>query len=183
MSTSTALRPTQWSGTSKFLHWLMVLMLFVIAVIGLTHDYFPGDLRKLIMGWHKALGITVLVLAAARLVWNLFTPSPARIMSTPNWQHLTAQITHGLLYVLMLAMPLSGWIMSSAGGRPVNYFGLGELPNLVAKNPALRELSSEWHETMFWVLLAVVIVHAGAAIYHQMVLKDGLLDRMHPRRR
>lgn len=183
MSTTSALRPTQWNGTSKFLHWLMVLMLFVIAVIGLSHDYFPGDTRKLIMGWHKALGVTVLVLAAVRLVWNLVTPSPARIASTPSWMHLTAQITHGLLYVLMLAMPLSGWIMSSAGGRPVNYFGLGELPNLVAKNDSLRELAGEWHETMFWVLLVVVILHAGAAIYHQVMLKDGLLDHMRPGRR
>lgn len=174
------LRPIEWNGFSKFLHWTVAVLIIAIALIGLTHDAFPTDTKRTIMGLHKAMGATVLILMIVRLIWNLLTPSPGKNQVTPAWQYMTAKLVHFGIYVGVIGQALIGWAMSSASGRPVSFFGLFDLPALVAQSESTADLMHELHETVFWLLALFIVVHIAAAIYHQVVMKDNLLARIWP---
>jgi cytochrome b561 len=129
--------------------------------------------------WHKSLGITVLLLALARLAWKLVNrpyPAPLEVV----WQRKAAAAGHGLLYLLILLQPITGWIMASAAGSPVSLFGWVSFPPLVGKDHDLHETFEEVHEIAFYVLLVAAVVHIAAALYHHFVLKDNVLRRMLP---
>ena len=127
--------------------------------------------------------LTLLALVLLRLGWRLYAGAPRPLPGTPTWQSRLAGATHGLLYLLILAMPLSGWLYDSASGlRPLRWYGTVEVPKLTAPDPALRELGHTAHEWLFWMLLALVIAHVGAAFYHHLFLNDATLRRMLPRR-
>ena len=132
---------------------------------------------------HKSLGLTVLALVLVRIAWRLYAGAPPPVEGTPRWQARLASLTHGAIYVLILAMPLSGWLYDSASGlRPFRWFGLAEVPTLSPPHEALADAMHETHELLFWVLIALVIGHAGAALYHHFVRRDATLARMLPRR-
>ena len=120
-----------------------------------------------------------LALVVARMVWKLVTRSPAPLAGLSKLQIWVSKLTHAMLYALMLGMPLMGWVMSSAGGYPVKVFGL-EIPAIVEKNPELGKLANQLHELGGYVLIGLILLHIGAAIYHQFIRKDGLLARMLP---
>ena len=127
------------------LHWLMALGLAANFALGLTMSDLPLSPQKLqFYSWHKWAGITLLGLVTLRLIWRGFASPPA-LLSAPLWQQRAARLSHILMYVLMFAIPLSGWLMSSAGGFTVNYLGIFQLPNLVGKDKALFELLKETH--------------------------------------
>ncbi len=173
----------RWGGVSQALHWLIVLMIFGLAVVGLTLDELP---RTPSYFWvytaHKSMGITVLALVLVRLAWRLYAGAPRPVPGTPGWQHATAVVTHVLLYAVMFAMPLSGWLYDSASGlRPFKLFGLLEMPKLVAPDEAIAATAHEIHEWGLYVLIVLVVVHAGAALYHHLFLGDATLARMLPR--
>lgn len=173
----------RWGGVSQALHWLIVLMIFGLAVVGLTLDELP---RTPSYFWvytaHKSMGITVLALVLVRLAWRLYAGAPRPVPGTPGWQHATAVVTHVLLYAVMFAMPLSGWLYDSASGlRPFKLFGLLEMPKLVAPDEAIAATAHELHEWGLYVLIVLVVVHAGAALYHHLFLGDATLTRMLPR--
>jgi cytochrome b561 len=133
--------------------------------------------RLKVYNWHKWVGVTVLLLAVARLAWRL-THRPPAMVAMPGWQRLAAQAGHGLLYLLLLVMPLTGWIYSNYSGYPVVYLGKVPLPNLVERN---RELAATWldvHVTLSTVLAVLVGLHVLAALHHQFILRDGTLRRM-----
>src|SRR3546814_9033605 len=118
---------------------------------------------------HKSTGIAVLALVLVRIAWRLYAGTPKPVAGTPTWQLRIASITHFLLYALLLAMPLSGWLYDSASGlRPFHWYGLVDMPKLSAPNEGLAELSNDAHELLFWVLVALVVMHASAAFYHHM---------------
>jgi cytochrome b561 len=126
----------------------------------------------------------VLALAIARLGWRLYAGAPPPVPGTPRWQAAIASVTHWLLYALILAMPLSGWLYDSSSGlRPFHWFGLVEVPKLAAPNESLADRSHDAHETLFLVILALATVHAAAAFYHHLFLRDDTLRRMLPARR
>lgn len=173
----------RWSGVSQFLHWLIVLLIFGIGIVGLTMGELPRSPKYFwVYTLHKSLGITVLALMILRLLWRLIAGAPRPIPGIPRWQRSVASLTHWALYALALAIPLSGWLYDSASGlRPFKYFGQITVPKLVAPNEGIRELAHGAHETLFFVLTGLVLIHAGAALYHHLVQRDATLARMLPR--
>ena len=177
--------PDAWGSVSMALHWLIVLLILVLAVVGLTMGDLPRTPKYFwVYTAHKSLGITVLALMLLRLGWRLYAGAPAPVAGTPRLQHAVATLTHWALYVLVLAVPLSGWVMDSANGlRPFRFFGLFDMPKLVGPNEALAGQAHDAHELLFWVLVVLVAAHAGAAFYHHLFQRDDTLSRMLPWRK
>ena len=175
----------RWGGVSQTLHWLIAACILALGVVGLTMGELPKTPKYFwVYTAHKSLGITVLALVTLRLAWRLHAGAPAPVPGTPTWQERIAGLTHTLLYVLMFAMPLSGWIYDSASGlRPFRWFGLVDVPKLVSPDPQKVAVSHAIHEYGFWLLIALVLAHAGAALYHHFVQRDATLVRMLPRGR
>jgi len=149
--------------------------------LGITAHGLPVSLERLkLLTWHKSLGITVFALVLVRLAWRGFSPAPPLPADMNPLQRHLAHLSHTLLYVLLLSMPVVGWISSSASNLTVKWFFLVTLPNLVKPDPPLAELAKGLHIAMAWLLLATVSVHAAAALWHELVLKDNVLRRMLP---
>ncbi|MGV8930835.1 MAG: cytochrome b [Luteimonas sp.] len=174
----------QWGAVSQGFHWLIVLLVLALAIVGLTMGELPRTPKYFwVYTLHKSLGISVLALVLLWIGWRLHAGAP-QPLPAPRWQQRVASATHWLLYALVLAMPLSGWLYDSASGlRPFRYFGLLPMPKLVAPNQSLRDWSHQAHIWLFWILVALVAVHAAAALYHHLFQNDATLTRMLPRRR
>ena len=172
----------RWGPVSQALHWLIVLMILGLAIAGLTMGELPKTPKYFwVYTAHKSMGLTVLALVLVRIGWRLYAGAPKPVAGTPTWQEHIATVTHWMLYALILAMPLSGWLYDSASGlRPFRWFGLFDVPKLTAPNDALRDASHAAHEWLFWVLVALVALHAAAAFYHHVFLRDATLTRMLP---
>ena len=178
-----ALRNTSeaYGSVAKFLHWAIVLLIVPQYFLADAADELEAGAEKLqLLNWHKSLGLTVLLLALVRIAWKVINrPHPAPLGDV-IWQRKAATAGHVLLYALILLQPVTGWIMSSAAGSPISLFGWVSFPALVAKDHALHETFEAVHESVFYVLLAVALVHIAAALYHHWVLKDNVLRRMLP---
>jgi len=169
-----------YTRTAIALHWIAALLIVGGGALGLWMTTLVfGPLKFRAYAWHKWIGITVFLLACLRLAWRARHPPPPPV-SMPAWQRRAAAAAHVALYVLMLAIPLSGWIYSSATGVSVVYLGLFPLPDLVEKDKGLAFALRATHLALNSALLALVIVHAGAALRHHFVEKDGVLARMLP---
>ncbi|MDY4285531.1 cytochrome b [Xanthomonas sp. LF06-19] len=175
--------PDRWGSVSQTLHWLIAALILLLGVVGLTMGELPKTPKYFwVYTAHKSLGLTVLALVIVRLGWRLYAGTPKPVPGTPGWQERIADATHALLYVMIFAIPLSGWLYDSASGlRPFRWFGLVAVPKLSAPNEHLRDLSHTVHEWGFWLLIAVVLAHAGAAFYHHLFQRDATLARMLPR--
>ena len=173
----------RWGPVSQTLHWATALLVVAIAVLGLLMVDLPNNPQKIrLYGLHKSFGLSLLALVALRVAWRAYAGAPQRLASIARWQHRIAGLSHAAMVALLLAMPLSGWVLNSAAGFPLQWFGLFNLPRISAKDAALRELAGTLHEAGFWLLLALVLVHAGAALYHHLFQHDATLARMLPRR-
>ena len=174
--------PDRWGSVSKSLHWLIALLILALGIVGLLMGELPKTPKYFwVYTAHKSIGITVLVLVVLRLLWRLYAGAPRPVPGTPGWQERIAGATHWLLYVMMFAIPLSGWLYDSASGlRPFKLFGLLEMPKLVAPDERAAQLSHAFHEWGFWALILVVLAHAGAALYHHLQQRDATLVRMLP---
>jgi cytochrome b561 len=163
------------------LHWLVAAAIFATFPLGLYMADLPLSPRKLtLVSYHKWIGVTVLALMSLRLAWRLTHRPPPLPLTMPAWQRRAATLAHWMLYVLLLAIPLSGWLYSSAVGVPTVYLGLWQLPDLVGKDKALAEALKLAHKSLNFTLLALVVVHVAAAIKHHFVDRDRLLARMLP---
>lgn len=164
------------------LHWLMlVLLAAVFACIELRELYPKGsEPREALKAWHFTLGLSVLVLVWLRLAFRLGAPTPVITPTPARWQQLSSKIVHGLLYALMIGLPLAGWLMLSAAGKPIPFWGL-ELPALMGENKTLAGQIKELHELGGEIGLWLVGLHAAAALLHHYVLRDNTLRRMLPR--
>jgi cytochrome b561 len=169
----------RYTGTAVMLHWLVALLIFVAFPLGMyMHDLPLSPTKLQLYSYHKWLGMTVLLLAVFRIVWRVTHTPPALPDSVPRLQQLASHTIHGLLYVLILAVPVSGWVMSSAKGFKTVWFGVLPLPDLVGKDKALGELLSGVHQSLNYLLLALVVLHVAAALKHHLIDKDGILLRM-----
>ncbi len=174
---------TRWGSVSQSLHWLIALLILTLGVVGLTMGELPRTPKYFwVYTAHKSLGITVLALVAFRLGWRLYAGAPEPVPGTPGWQERIASATHWLIYVLMFAVPFFGWLYDSASGlRPFRWFGLVDVPKLSGPDPQVVAVSHAIHEYGFWLLIAVVLAHAGAALFHHFIQRDQTLARMLPR--
>ncbi|WP_159976958.1 MULTISPECIES: cytochrome b [unclassified Novosphingobium] len=167
----------RYNAGARMLHWAIAVLILANLATGLLHDALEGVVA--VMPVHKAVGLTVLVLSLARLGWRMCWKAPAYPGSMSGTEIAAAHILHALLYVLMIAMPLSGWIMSSAGKYPLSWFGLFDWPKLaVTKGSTLYEIGHSFHGIGGWTLLALVLGHVAAALRHQFLLRDAVLRRM-----
>ena len=174
----------QWGSVSKILHWVVVLLILMMAWIGLRMGDMPNGPDKIASyALHKSAGITILVLVLLRIGWRLHAGAPDAVPGAPRWQERIASLTHLALYALLLAMPLSGWILNSASGFPLQWFGLVNLPAIAGKDNDLHELAEGIHEWLFWAMVTLVVLHAAAAFYHHLFVRDATLTRMLPGRR
>ena len=174
--------PDRYSSPAIALHWLLALGLFGTFALGIyMHELPMSPTRLKLFSWHKWAGVTILVLSAVRLAWRLTHPVPADV-AMPDWQRKTAHAVHHLLYLLFFAVPLAGWAYSSAAGFPVVWFGVLPLPDFVPVDRGLADTLKGVHKVLALGLGALVLAHVGAALKHQIVDRDGLLQRMLPAR-
>lgn len=171
----------RWGAVSQAFHWVIVALLLVMAWLGLTMTDLPNTPHKAnVYALHKSIGLTILALATLRLLWRLYAGRP-RELAMPRWQERVAALTHAALYLLLFAIPLSGWLINSTSGFPLRWFGLVRVPAIAHRDAALNALAKEVHETLFWTLAVVALAHAAAALWHHLVQRDATLARMLPR--
>lgn len=170
-----------YSATAISLHWLVVLLIFSTWPLGLYMVDLPLSPQKLkFFSWHKWIGVTIFLCAVARLFWRLTHPVPAPPGTSPRWERRAAAVSHALLYGLILVIPISGWLYSSATGVPVVYLGLLQLPDLVDKDKELAALLKFTHAFLNATLFALVCMHVAAALKHHFLDRDEVLSRMLP---
>ncbi|MFC7517794.1 cytochrome b [Herbaspirillum sp. GCM10030257] len=164
------------------LHWLIALLIIAAFALGVTMVDIPGitPTKLKYFSWHKWIGITVLCLACLRLLWRLGHKAPAYPAAMPGWQQSAAHSLHGLLYLLMFAIPVSGYFYSLAAGVPVVYLGVLPLPELIDPNPEWKVILKQVHYWLNMTLLAMFALHVVAALKHQFIDRDGVLKRMLP---
>ena len=169
----------RYSTPAVVLHWLVALLIFAGFPLGLYMVDLPLSPDKLkLYSYHKWIGITVLLLVAVRVSWRLTHVPPPLPASVAAWQRHASALVHGLLYVLMIAIPLSGWLMSSAKGFQTVWFGVLPLPDLIGKDKALGDQLAEVHTILNFTLLALVVLHVGAALQHHFIERQPFLQRM-----
>lgn len=170
-----------YTRTSIALHWLIALLIFCAFPLGVyMHElpFSPGRLK--LYSYHKWIGVTVFLLAIARVAWRIGHPAPLPFAGMPAWQRIASVATHHLLYVLILAVPVSGWLMSSAKGIQTVYLGMIPLPDLLAKDKELGDMLTTVHQILNFTMAALVITHVAAALKHYVVDRDEVLGRMIP---
>jgi cytochrome b561 len=170
-----------YTPTAKALHWTIVLLVTIQFVTALAMpDIGPHTQPDTWIGLHFSIGVLILVVMAARLVHRLMYPVPLEASQAPAWERVVALLVHRLFYLILLTGPLLGWASASAHRLTVSLFGLITLPSIAAPKARWALTAGDVHATAMWVLLALVAMHAAAALYHHVVLHDATLRRMLP---
>ena len=171
---------TQYGTTAKVLHWLIVVLLVAQYLIGwLMPDIHRGMNPGLPMTLHISFGILILLLIILRLAWRLTHPV-APESSLPFWQRVTSEGVHWLLYLLVLATTITGWLFASFRGWSISFFFMMPMPMLSSDNAAAGKAIDGWHQAMEWSLLVLVGIHVAAALAHLLVYRDRVMHRMLP---
>ncbi len=170
---------TRYHEVARILHWLIAgLILLQYALASMAEDA-TSDLQELaLLANHKSVGMTVFMLAFVRVFWRFTHSVPALPLSMPRWQVRASGFSHALLYVIIFALPLSGWLFSSANAYSVSWFNVFVFPDLIGGNESRAELLEEVHETLANALLVLVVLHILAALKHGLFDRDGVLGRM-----
>ena len=173
---------THYTRTAKSLHWLMAFLLLGLLALGFYMKDLPLSPEKLqLYAWHKWAGVTAFLLVWLRLAWRIAHRPPALPDSMPRPMQLAAHAGHVVLYLLMLAIPLSGWLMSSAKGFQTVWFGVLPIPDLIGKDKVLGDQLASLHGALNLLFVTVLLGHVGAALKHHLIDKDDILTRMLPR--
>jgi cytochrome b561 len=172
---------TRYSAVAQAFHWIIAALIVTQFVLANMADDLPIGVHKLaLLARHKSFGMTVLMLAILRLLWRLKNPPPALPSGMSPLERMLARGTHIAFYVLLFAMPLTGWLMSSAKNYSVSWFGLFTWPNLIPKNENAFGLLRSTHDILSGVLFAIAVLHILAALKHHFWNKDDVLLRMLP---
>jgi cytochrome b561 len=172
---------TRWGAVAQSLHWIIVALIITQVILAAIAADLPLGMAKLAtLARHKSVGITILLLAIIRLIWRFTNETPALPPTMKPYERVLAHVTHAGLYVLLFAMPISGWMMSSARNFPVSWFNLVQLPDLVKPNTALYEFLRDTHEVLAWTLGIFVVLHVAGALKHHFIMRDDVLKRMLP---
>lgn len=168
-----------WGTVARGFHWLIALLILAQFVIGSVAEEMKLTPAKLdLFVWHKSIGVTIFALAVLRLLWRLGNPPPAMPAGTPRWEYRLAALGHWVLYALMFAVPISGWLVSDASRVPFKAYFVLPMPDLIETSRSLQEAAEEVHEVLTMTLLIVVVVHFVAALRHHFLLHDDVLRRM-----
>ena len=169
-----------WGWPARAFHWIVAAMVLGLFAHGLWMEVLPEEQERFQLWLHVAVGITLLLIAAAGFVWWLLNVVPAEPAGSPAWRRNGARLMHWGLYALIFAVTLTGWALTGTLRAPVgiDLFGVINVPQLLAPGSAYHELLEEAHELLANVLIALVAVHVAAALYHHFIVRDGVLLRM-----
>ena len=172
----------RYGAFTKTIHWATAILVIGMLCAGLYMTGMDAGLEKLkLYNLHKSIGVAILALVVLRILWHAWSKPPAFVASLKPWEKRAAKTVHFLLYCCLLAMPLSGWVMSSAAGRPVQFFGLFTLPDLVPHDhEGIRIFFHDAHAYIGWFLIFLIFMHVAAALKHHVIDKDPTLRRMLP---
>jgi cytochrome b561 len=173
---------SSYGSLSKALHWVMAAIIITLIGVGIYMADLPDETEEQrqyafqFIAMHKSFGVLALLLIIVRLAWIRLSPPPALPAVFEAKEQRLVKGLQALLYLLMVLVPLSGYIMSNAGGYPINFFGLGELPALVAKSKSLGGMAHEAHELMGFAMLLLILLHIAGAVKHRLKDKGGESD-------
>lgn len=170
--------PTSYNGVAKIFHWGMAIIMIGLLAVGfwmVQLAYSPFKFE--IYNWHKAFGLLIMFAVGLRLMWRALSPSPAHLSHHKPWERVLSGVSHLVMYGAFLLMPISGWVMSSAGGYPVLFFGIA-MPDLMEKNELMYERAQLAHEVIAYVFSAFLALHIAGALKHHVIDKDETLKRM-----
>jgi len=171
-------QPNHFAPLARLLHWLMALLVIAMLFIGAGMVASVSERHEWLIHLHKPLGVAILLLVIVRLFVRFSTRQPPLPADLPGWQMLAAKASHGLLYALMLVLPVLGWAMISAAGDPVT-LGIGvQLPAIVPANAALFAFLRRAHGYLAYLLFLTVLLHLAAALFHGWIRRDGVLQSM-----
>jgi cytochrome b561 len=175
-------RTDHYPSTSKLLHWLIAACVLTTAPVAIAMGRVAeGPTQNTLYNLHKSLGVLIFVLMILRLFNRLAVDAPIADPKIEPWQQTLSAIVHASLYVLLLAMPIVGYVANSAFGASTPFFGLFELPPIVGKNEGLSNTLFAIHRWVGFLVIALVLMHVGAALFHTFVLRDNVINRMLPR--
>jgi cytochrome b561 len=179
--------PSRYGLVAMTLHWLIAIAIITNIVLILTMPEGRTPTHRIMMSWHMSIGLTVIVLSIARIIWRWINPLPPPPHGLNRWLHVSAKAMHHLLYTLMVAIPLAGWLMVSASGFSPPWFGLFNWPVFPGFGGLGKEAGHDVHEifesihvVLGWAMIVLIPCHIGAALYHHIVRKDNVLIRMLP---
>ncbi len=173
--------PDSWGAPAKLFHWLMAALILAQIALGVMAASWRVSPTKLeLFFWHKSTGMLILALVALRLVWRLANPAPLLPPGMAPWERAAAHLSHLLLYALMIAMPVTGWMVNSASNVPFRIFWLIPLPAIVAPDEPTADLFAKVHGGLAALLALVLVAHIGAALRHHFIKRDAVLERMLP---
>ncbi|TVP72733.1 MAG: cytochrome b [Rhodobacteraceae bacterium] len=173
--------PLRYSNTTRVLHWVSAIMILSTIPIGaiMLREGLERSTQDLLFILHKNGGVIIFALVLARLAWRLVSPPPPLPASIPDWQHRAARLGHMALYAMLVVMSVSGYVRVRAGGFPVEMLDAIGAPTLVPRSEALADFAQSVHGYARFVLVALIVVHVGAALMH-MVRRDGVMRRIWP---
>lgn len=168
----------KYGSMTKLLHWLIGIVVIALVCVGFVMEQMePSDIKWQLYGMHKAIGVSVFAFIIFRVYWRLINKTVSKPFNMPRWQSLASKLTHFFLYILMIAMPLSGMLMSLFGGHNINMFGLFVIESF-EKNPPLGKFFHTMHGYAAYGIAGFIIIHILAALYHHFICRDGVLRRM-----
>ena len=180
MKQSTATR-LGYGPTTKILHWLIVLLLAIQYAIGWAMpDIHRGTKPEGLIAWHLWVGALIILVVAVRVSWRLAHPVPLLEDGAPAWQNALARLTHGLLYLILVVLVALGWANASARGYAVSFFGMMPLPAIMPEGSRAGMAMGDVHSFIGWLLLALIALHVAAALYHRLIRRDQVWQRMLP---
>lgn len=170
-----------YGSVAKFFHWFIAIFVVLMLCVGVSFGYLPkGDFRNFLVNVHKSLGVTILCFMVLRLLWRLTNKTPTMPFNMPRWQILFAKYTHILLYVLVMLMPLTGIIMSTASGHPVVFWWLWTIHlSWIPHDKNLGNFMFDLHGYIAWALSLLIGIHSLAALHH-FINQDTIFKRMWP---
>lgn len=170
-----------YGSVTKTLHWLIALLVIGMLIFGFILDGMPkGSMKDTLIGLHKSVGMTVLLLMVIRLSWRFINPQPVLPITIPRWEQRAARGLHFLLYIVLFAMPVSGWVMSSLGGHPVMFWNIFNAALPVVPNKTWAHNFFTLHAVIAWIIIGFLILHIAAAFKHHFIEKNNVLRRMLP---
>jgi cytochrome b561 len=171
--------PAAWSPLARVFHWLMAALILLQGVVGwIGHEMNRSPAKIEVMTAHKSLGITLLLLVILRLLWRWKHPAPPHPAGSKRWEIAAARLSHAALYLLMIALPLSGWLSASTSVVPWKLWWVIPWPAIAAPDEAMHEVAEGLHEALFKVLLVVLAMHVAAALQHHFLKHNDVLLRM-----